>query len=123
MTPPRPDDVLFVYGTLRDPAFTSRLLERDVTSERAALPGFEVLRIEGYPLPAIFAAEGESVVGGLYRGLRETDYDRLDRYEGVEDGLYRREVVQVKPDRPEATLEPACVYLLTEKSLRRLGAL
>lgn len=113
---------LFVYGTLLDPRFTAGLLERAVESEPATLQEFEILRIEGSPLPAIFAADGETVAGRLYRGLTETDYGRLDRYEGVDEGLYRREVARVVAGSGGGP-EPAYVYVVTEKSLRRLGAL
>ena len=114
---------LFVYGTLLDAAFTSALLEREVASEPATLAGFEILRIQGSPVPAIFAADDETVVGRLYRGLTDADYDRLDRYEGVGEGLYRREVGQVVARGADTGSEPAHVYVVTEKSLRRLGAL
>lgn len=114
---------LFVYGTLLDPDLATGLLERPVASEPATLVDFEIVRIEGSPLPTIFAAEGETVAGRLYRDLTDADYERLDRYEGVGEGLYRREVGRVVAGATGAKPEPAHVYVVTEKTLRRLGAL
>ncbi|MGH7570907.1 MAG: gamma-glutamylcyclotransferase family protein [Gemmatimonadota bacterium] len=115
---------LFGYGTLLDPEFTSRLLEREVASEPARLLDFELLTLEGLAYPTVFEAPGEVVAGGLYRRLTGEDYERLDAYEGVHEGLYVRIEVHVVAGAPGSggDPEPAFVYVVTEKTLRRYGA-
>ncbi|MGH7543107.1 MAG: gamma-glutamylcyclotransferase family protein [Gemmatimonadota bacterium] len=116
---------LFAYGTLLDAGFASGLLERPVEIEPARLLDFELLRLEGFSYPTVFEAPGEVVGGGLYRGLRGEDYERLDAYEGVHEGLYIR--VEAHAVEGEAGSkgdpEPVFVYVVTEKTLRRHGAL
>lgn len=111
---------LFVYGTLLDHDLMARLLERPVRAEPARLPDFEILRLESFPYPLAFHAPGDEVLGRLYRGLRTDDYARLDAYEGVGEGLYQRMEAEVAA---EGGAVAAWVYLPTERTLRRLGAL
>lgn len=108
---------LFAYGTLADEAFVAGLLERPVRSEAARLLDFELLELEGFGYPTVFAAEGEEVAGTLYRGLTSEDFRRLDAYEGVDEGLYRRATAHVAAGDGEP--EEAFVYLVTERTLRR----
>ena len=116
---------LFVYGTLVDAVFTARLLERPVKIEPARLLDFELLTLAGLSYPTVFDAPGQVVGGGLYRGLTGEDYERLDAYEGVHEGLYvrieARAVAGEKGSR--AAPEPVFVYVVTEKTLRRYGPL
>lgn len=119
--PPR-DLPLFTYGTLLDPEFAARLLERPVTPAPARLLDFELLRVESMPFATVFDAPGEVVDGRLYRGLRPEDWQRLDRYEGVHEGLYTRIVARAVAGA-EDPVEPAFVYVATERTLRRYGAL
>lgn len=121
LEPPR-DLPLFAYGTLVEPEFAGRLLERPVDPEPARLLDFELLRVESMPVASVFDAPGETVDGRLYRGLEPGDWERLDRYEGVHEGLYVRIVGRVVAEGKDAS-EPAFVYVATEKTLRRYGAL
>ncbi|MGH7358088.1 MAG: gamma-glutamylcyclotransferase family protein [Candidatus Rokuibacteriota bacterium] len=116
---------LFVYGTLQDAGFASRLLERPVEIEPARLLDFELLRLEGLSSPAVFEAPGEVVSGGLCRRLTGEDYERLDAYEGVHEGLYVRLEAHAVAGEPRSVgaSEPVFVYVVTEKTLRRYGAL
>jgi gamma-glutamylcyclotransferase (GGCT)/AIG2-like uncharacterized protein YtfP len=108
---------LFAYGTLTDEALVAGLLERPVRAEAARLLDFELLELEGFGYPTVFAAEGEEVEGKLYRGLTDEDLRRLDAYEGVGEGLYRRTTARAAA----GDLEPreAFVYLVTERTLER----
>ncbi|MDX1660599.1 MAG: gamma-glutamylcyclotransferase family protein [Gemmatimonadota bacterium] len=118
--PPR-ELPLFTYGTLLDPEFTGRLLEHPVEAVGARLLDFELLRVESMPFATVFEAPGEVVEGRIYRGLGPGDWERLDHYEGVHEGLYTRIVVRVVADDGDVS-EPAFVYVATEKTLRRYGA-
>lgn len=115
MTPRLP---LFAYGTLTDEAFVTGLLERPVRPEAARLLDFELLELEGFGYPTVFSADGAEVRGVLYRGLTEEDLRRLDAYEGVGEGLYRRLTARVVAGK-EAP-EEAFLYAVTERALRRL---
>ncbi|MDX1622758.1 MAG: gamma-glutamylcyclotransferase family protein [Gemmatimonadota bacterium] len=121
--PPGPRLPLFAYGSLVDEAFVGRLLERSVTAVSARLLDFELLEIEGMPVPTVFEAVGEVVDGRLYRDLEPTEYQRLDAYEGVHEGLYTRITARVVAADREGGTEPSFVYVATERTLRRYGAL
>jgi gamma-glutamylcyclotransferase (GGCT)/AIG2-like uncharacterized protein YtfP len=73
---------VFVYGTLTDPDRVDELLTEYTFESDALLEGLH--QIEGtYPT----LAPGGRVAGRLFR---TSEIDRLDRYEGVESGLYAR---------------------------------
>jgi gamma-glutamylcyclotransferase (GGCT)/AIG2-like uncharacterized protein YtfP len=72
----------FVYGTLTDESTASRLLDAYEFRGSATLVGLH--RVDGqYPT----LAPGGSVDG---RSLTTTESESLDRYEGVDNGLYVR---------------------------------
>jgi len=114
---------LFVYGTLVEVAFAANMLGREPAYEPARLLDFERLELEGLPYPAVSETQGETVEGLVYRGLVPEEIERLDAYEGVAEGLYRRIVAHVVAGEPgdPGTPEPAFVYVATEKTLRRYG--
>ncbi|TQQ80711.1 gamma-glutamylcyclotransferase family protein [Halonotius roseus] len=75
-------DLVFVYGTLTDDAQVAALLDSYRFVGDAVCVGFK--RVDGrYPT----LVPGESVTGRL---LETDEIDRLDRYEGVDRGLYHR---------------------------------
>jgi len=113
---------LFVYGTLLDPAFVANLLERPFIPEPADLLDFELLELAGLPYPVVQVAAGERVRGRLYRHLSDHDFERLDAYEGVAEGLYQRTTAEVV--RSAATDGPAervWLYVPTVQTLSRYG--
>lgn len=122
--PERADRVLegslFAYGTLADPRFVARLLERPIGAEPAELLDF--LRVEpvGFAYPVVLEAAGERTAGVLYRHLTEEDFRRLDGYEGVGEELYFRERARVVRTGAR-TPEPAWVYLPTAKTVARFA--
>ena len=78
---------VFVYGTLTDPSTAGRVLDRYEYRGRATIDG--VHRVDGeYPT---------LVPGGACDGrlLSTRDVEGLDRYEGVDRGLYVRRSVSV----------------------------
>lgn len=73
---------VFVYGTLTDPARVDALLTDFSFRGDATLVGLR--RVEGqYPT----LVPGDTTEGRI---VRTPEVDRLDRYEGVDRGLYRR---------------------------------
>ena len=85
---------VFVYGTLTDPDRVDELLTEYDFRDDAVLEGLH--RVEGtYPT----LAPGGRVAGRL---LVTPEIDRLDRYEGVERGLYARIEVPLTGEPTEA---------------------
>ncbi len=77
-----PTTTVFVYGTLRDDELVAGLLARYSWCGDAVLEGLH--RVEGH-YPTL--APGGSVTGRL---LETPGIEPLDRYEGVDRGLYVR---------------------------------
>ncbi len=74
--------IVFVYGTLTDPETATAVLPGFTYRGAASLSGLH--RVDGqYPT----LAPGGEVAGRL---LQTAHLDALDRYEGVENGLYVR---------------------------------
>ncbi|SFB82925.1 Gamma-glutamyl cyclotransferase, AIG2-like [Halobiforma haloterrestris] len=92
---------VFVYGTLTDPDRVEAVLEGEPPARyelqgRATLEGLH--RVDGrYPT----LAPGGRVDGRLL-AVDDVGLERLDRYEGVEDGLYVRVSVPWKTDAASA---------------------
>lgn len=88
---------LFVYGSLTDPRRLDEVLGRRHRGERfaARLAGFERI-VDRYAYPYLVARPGAQVDGVLLLDLTSADLARLDRYEEVADGIYRRELVEVE---------------------------
>jgi gamma-glutamylcyclotransferase (GGCT)/AIG2-like uncharacterized protein YtfP len=84
-----PPAEVFVYGTLRSGESRSGLLRG--RRERSRLAG--VLYDTGHGYPAMVAGGGGWVVGERVR-CPAADLARLDAYEGVGEGLYRREALR-----------------------------
>ena len=95
---------LFIYGSLRDPGVRARLLgERtDLTTCPAVLHGHDRQMVPSFGYPFVVPAAPDATVDGeLLLGLQQADYEILDEYEDVDDGLYVRARVTVQtPDGP-----------------------
>lgn len=100
--------LLFVYGTLRDPAMLALVLGRAVDPRNvlaATAPGWVAASLPGRSYPGLRPAPGGAVEGLLLRGLSPFELDLLDRFEGAE---YRRAVLPVITD---GELHEAAAYL------------
>ena len=88
-------DLLFVYGTLRDPDLLSGVLARPLRADAmlpAAAPGFAALHYPGRIYPALVRAPGAAAPGLVLTDLTPFEHDLLDAFEGPE---YRRGPVPV----------------------------
>ncbi|MEP1613456.1 MAG: NUDIX domain-containing protein [Roseobacter sp.] len=76
---------LFLFGTLRFlPLLETVLGTLDhLSMTHAELPGFLVRSVDEGPFPMIVSAPDGKTTGLLVQGLRQTDFDRLDFYEGA----------------------------------------
>ncbi len=103
----------FVYGTLTDPDRAASVLDAFEYRGDAVLRGMH--RVEGtYPT----LAPGGTV---WERFLRTAGIDALDRYEGIERGLYVRVSVPFDATTATAGDESAAVYVGNPKRLSAAG--
>lgn len=101
-------DLLFVYGTLRDPDLLAGVLNRPLRADRmlaATAPGFAALHYPGRLYPALVRAPGAAAEGLVLTDLTAFEHDLLDAFEGAE---YRRGLVPVMIDEE---LHEAAAYL------------
>ena len=56
------------------------------------------MRIEtdAYPYPYVAEAPGRSVEGVVVMDLSTRDWQALDRYEDLDQGMYRRQIVEIE---------------------------
>jgi gamma-glutamylcyclotransferase (GGCT)/AIG2-like uncharacterized protein YtfP len=89
---------LFVYGSLVDPGCLNDVLGHAHRGERlrARLFGYERVTAPTLEFPYIVSAPGRRVEGVLVMDLSPYDMQALDRYEEVDEGMYRRECVEVE---------------------------
>jgi gamma-glutamylcyclotransferase (GGCT)/AIG2-like uncharacterized protein YtfP len=85
------DQLLFVYGSLMDPAERQRLLTRPIEAIPARLSGYVRGRTRYY----FVAKQADAVTdGAILEGLSARDLAILDRYEEVPT-LYTRKRIEV----------------------------
>jgi gamma-glutamylcyclotransferase (GGCT)/AIG2-like uncharacterized protein YtfP len=105
---------LFSYATLAEAATLDRLLgprgARTLTT--AELPDHEKIWVSGFGYPFVVPRPGSRVMGRLIEGLTASDYDKLDEYEGLAEGDYRRLAVRVRP-HAVGRHEPVDAYVYT----------
>jgi gamma-glutamylaminecyclotransferase len=111
---------LFLYGTLRRGGVSHHLLagQRFLGPARTRAE-FRLYELDGYPGMAAAAAEGRSIEGEVW----EVDPEclaRLDRWEGVDEGLYAREAVPLLEGPPGGPAE-AYLYRRSVAGKRDLG--
>jgi gamma-glutamylcyclotransferase (GGCT)/AIG2-like uncharacterized protein YtfP len=89
---------VFAYGSLVDPRCLDQVLGHAHQGERLAarLQGYRRVSSGSYPYPYIVEAGDDVVDGVLVMDLSPSDFQTLDRYEEVESGIYRRELVEVE---------------------------
>jgi gamma-glutamylcyclotransferase (GGCT)/AIG2-like uncharacterized protein YtfP len=108
-------DLVFVYGTLTDDAQVAALLDSYRFAGDAVCVGFK--RVDGrYPT----LVPGESVSGRL---LETSEIDRLDRYEGVDRGLYHRVSVSLASSLAASLSATTAEVYLAAPNVIGLGSL
>jgi hypothetical protein len=102
-------DLLFVYGTLRDPDLLAGVLARPAPVARlpATAPGFRTVHYPGRIYPALVRAPGAIAEGLVLTDLSAFERDLLNAYEGEE---YRPGSIPVMIDEE---LHEAFAYLPT----------
>lgn len=87
---------LFVYGELCKPAVLRRQLGRMPPVSPAVARGYRRRRNPRTGYFEALSGDADSLPGLLLRELEEDDLARLDVFESVEDGRYRRVEVEVE---------------------------
>ncbi|PTX96419.1 gamma-glutamylcyclotransferase family protein [Opitutus sp. ER46] len=117
---PNGPHLLFVYGTLKRGGPNHHLLaaQRYVAPART-VPGHTLYHLGEYPGLVADPADAEGVAGELW-SVSSACLAALDRFEGVPEGLYRRQRLPLRP--PHHLLEvDTYVYLLPVSDYPRLG--
>ncbi len=106
MPPESSRTFLFVYGTLKRGGRNHRhLADQTYVGEARTIAGYRLYHLDEYPglLPA---ADDQSGVSGEVWSVTPVALARLDAFEGIAEGLYRREPISLQPpfaDHPVET--------------------
>ena len=113
-------EFLFVYGTLkRGGANHGQMAGQRFVAEARTIPGYRLFDVGGYPGLVVLPADREGVTGEIWL-VSPAALLRLDRFEGVSEGLYRRETVALAGP-PEGKLIEGYVYARSVEGLRPVG--
>jgi hypothetical protein len=113
---------VFAFGAQLEEEFVAQLLEHSVNSRPARLTGYRAARLANVDWSVLIAEEGATVDGRIICGLLADDLERIDAYEGVGEGLYRRTEVTVTAGEAGAEgPRQAFIYLPTQRTLSRCG--
>jgi gamma-glutamylaminecyclotransferase len=102
--------LLFVYGTLKRGGRNARLMEgQRFVGEARTAPGFRLYRVGEYPGMVPLAEDRDGVTGEVWQ-VDAATLEKLDEFEGVHEGLFRRERVRLLPPFENRIIE-AYVYV------------
>lgn len=88
--------LLFVYGTLKRGCSNHRhMAGHTFVGEARTRPGFRLYDVGGYP-GLVAAPDDRDGVRGEVWSVDAAGLEHLDRFEGVAEGLYRREGVPLE---------------------------
>ncbi|MBX7121824.1 MAG: gamma-glutamylcyclotransferase [Opitutaceae bacterium] len=108
---------LFVYGTLKRGCRSHPLIANQVyIGETRTVPGFRLFHLGQYPGMVRSPDSSSSVSGELYL-IDGACLQALDAFEGIPEGLYSREWIELAPPSEAAF---AYLYLLTTEGRQPL---
>ena len=89
--------LLFVYGTLKRGCRNHRhLAGQTFVATARTVPGYRLFDLGGYPGLVALASDRTEVLGEVW-SVAPAALAKLDRFEGVHEGLYRRAPVPLQP--------------------------
>jgi gamma-glutamylaminecyclotransferase len=101
--------LLFVYGTLKRGASNHHWLAGQAfLGEARTPPGYRLFRLSGFPGLVRWPEDNDGVAGELW-SVDSSCLQRLDEFEGVHEGLFRRESISLLPPFAARDIE-AYVY-------------
>lgn len=112
---------IFVYGTLKRRGINHQYLARQrYVGEARTVAGYCLYELDGYPGLVADATDQEGVTGELW-DVDDGWIKILDDFEGVPEGLYRRELVPLAEPSSQPSAN-AYVYARSVAGRRRLGS-
>ena len=113
--------LLFVYGTLKRGCNNHQhLADQTFIGVARTRPGFRLYDFGGYPGIVATADDEVGVVGEVW-SVDEAALERLDRFEGIHEGLYRRERLPLAAPFDGQNID-AYVSALNPAGRREVGA-
>jgi gamma-glutamylcyclotransferase (GGCT)/AIG2-like uncharacterized protein YtfP len=113
--------LLFVYGTLKRGCSNHRYLsDQTFVGEARTVPGFRLYDLGGYPGIVAQPDDREGVIGEVW-SVNDEGLHRLDAFEGVHEGLYRRESIPLEAPFAEKKVD-AYVPGLSVMGHREVGS-
>lgn len=114
--------LLFVYGTLKRGQINHHLLasEKFVATARTR-PGFRLYELDGYPGLVPDREDHDGVIGEIW-AVGPNALTALDAFEGLPEGLYRREPLPLISPHEKLRAE-AYVYAQAVTGRRCLGSI
>jgi gamma-glutamylcyclotransferase (GGCT)/AIG2-like uncharacterized protein YtfP len=111
---------VFVYGTLKRGGSNHFLLAgQQFVGAGQTRAGFALYDLEGYPGMVAEAAAAGGIAGEVW-SVDATCLAELDRLEGIDEGIYRREKVSLEPPFADQDVE-AYLYLRSVSGRPRTG--
>lgn len=97
--------LLFVYGTLKRGCSNHRYLaDQTFIGLARTRPGYRLYDLGGYPGIVAQPDDRNAVVGEVW-SVDDDALRELDRFEGVHEGLYRREPIPLQPPFADQTID------------------
>lgn len=113
--------LLFVYGTLkRGCSNHAQLVGQAFLGAARTVPGYRLYDLGGYPGLSLHASDTTGVTGEVW-SVDDAALRRLDQFEGVHAGLYRRELIPLQPPFEDQQVE-AYFPVLTAHLGREIGS-
>ena len=89
--------LLFLYGTLkRGCSNHGQMAGQKFIDLARTPPGFRLFDLGGYPAISAVADDRDGVFGEIW-SVDPEGLERLDHFEGVHEGLYRRDSIRLMP--------------------------
>lgn len=112
--------LIFVYGTLKRGCSNHRQMAgQTFVGVARTVPGFRLYDLGGYPGIVARVDDREGVAGEVW-SVDDDALRRLDRFEGVHQGLYRREPIALQPPFADRCVD-AYVSALDVEGRREVG--
>jgi gamma-glutamylaminecyclotransferase len=112
---------IFVYGTLKRGGSNHRFLDgQQYLGNAQTIPGFTLYSVGDYPGMVRSAQDRAGVIGELW-AIDQDCLEKLDRLEGLDEGLYERVEVGLSPNAV-ADRAQTYLYLRPHAGLPPLGS-
>ena len=119
MKPPK--KLLFVYGTLKRGCSNHHFLtDQEFLGEARTTPGFRLYELGGHPGMVAKKGDRDGVTGEIW-AVDAAALVRLDGLEGLDEGIYRRDVVPLLAPFADQGIE-GYIYNRSVKNRRDLGS-